>query len=225
MQTFTCCDCGREFSRPTVRGTRPKRCPDCRGGKVQRRFAACPECGAPAYPGRRCSYACTPRTRARRPCPVCGGPRKTGRTCGRQECITARGGAQASPLRLALEDGDSAVVVALLLDRTVSDGNCWLWTGPRDRDGYGTVRAGKGRDMSTHRLMAEAVHGPLHGEPVHHTCARRACINPDHVQPVTHYDNAAEMLARRWYETRIAELEAALSSVDPTNALLVGRVA
>lgn len=60
----------------------------------------------------------------------------------------------------------------------------------------------------------------------HHTCGDSRCVNPDHLQPVTHRDNTAEMLARHSYLARIAELEEALATIDPSHPLLaVVRVA
>lgn len=41
-----------------------------------------------------------------------------------------------------------------------------------------------------------------------------------HLEPVTHRDNTAEMLARHSYLARIAELEEALASIDAGHPLL-----
>ncbi|MDN5919384.1 MAG: HNH endonuclease [Pseudonocardia sp.] len=46
------------------------------------------------------------------------------------------------------------------------------------------------------------------GQYVHHRCANRMCVNPDHLQLTTARENTAEMLRRRYYEARIAALEA-----------------
>jgi 5-methylcytosine-specific restriction endonuclease McrA len=42
IQTFTCMECQRQWSRPTARGQRPKWCPDCRAKGLRER--ECPAC-------------------------------------------------------------------------------------------------------------------------------------------------------------------------------------
>jgi hypothetical protein len=67
-----------------------------------------------------------------------------------------------------------------------------------------------------HRVIAEFISGePLNGAPVHHKCANRSCLNPDHYQITTHCQNTAEMLARKYYESRISEAEKLLSAILP----------
>lgn len=62
---------------------------------------------------------------------------------------------------------------------------CWLWTGPLF-DGYGRIKIG-GQLNYVHRLSYEWVHGPVPaGHLVDHVCRNRGCVNPDHLQVVTH---------------------------------------
>ncbi len=101
-------------------------------------------------------------------------------------------------------------------DRT--ERGCWEW--PKVRDGYPYIRVGK-RDIGLHRMVLEIKEGlPLGVQSAHHICANTKCVNPDHLQPVTHRDNTAEMLARRTYLDRIEELEGALMALDPNHPLL-----
>lgn len=127
--------------------------------------------------------------------------------------------AQAKPLTLAYRAGDSAGVIAALLVTTEPVGACRIWTGRTDRNGYPRINIG-GQTVAVHRVMAEAVHGPMHGQPVHHVCATRTCLAPAHLQPVSERENIAEMLERNWYIKRIAELEEALGALDPTHTLI-----
>jgi hypothetical protein len=60
----------------------------------------------------------------------------------------------------------------------------------------------------------------LGSHQAHHTCAERACVNPDHLQPVTQRENVAEMLTRKSYVKRIEELEARLRQLSPDDPLL-----
>jgi len=126
-----------------------------------------------------------------------------------------------TPLRIAVESGDAASAISILRQSTVTDANgCWTWTGRSHKDGYSQVRVGS-REWSGHRLMATLVHGDIKGSAVvHHKCANRLCINPDHLQQVSHHENVAEMLQRNHYLARIASLEAALREAAPGHPLV-----
>src|SRR5205807_1016167 len=61
---------------------------------------------------------------------------------------------------------------------------CWTWGGAK-RNGYGAIFV-DGRTISTHRFSYEIHHGPIPlGLTLDHLCRNRACINPDHLEPVT----------------------------------------
>lgn len=90
------------------------------------------------------------------------------------------------------------------LDRTTG---CLLWQGARNRAGYPYVRF-KGVMVGAHRVVYKALLGPLAPrEPVHHVCARRACINPEHLQRASVAENSLEALGRAGLTQRIAWLE------------------
>lgn len=62
---------------------------------------------------------------------------------------------------------------------------CIPWPGRCDPDGYGRL-AGK----LAHRLMFEKINGPIpEGMEVDHLCKTRNCINPEHLEVVTHREN------------------------------------
>lgn len=62
---------------------------------------------------------------------------------------------------------------------------CWLWAGCVSSGGYGRV----GRKVA-HRLAYEELRGPVpHGLYLDHLCRVRNCVNPDHLEPVTHREN------------------------------------
>lgn len=65
---------------------------------------------------------------------------------------------------------------------------CWLWTGARVHNGYGTLgrgRAGSG-EVRVHRLAYELLIGPIpEGAQIDHRCHVRHCVNPTHLQAVT----------------------------------------
>ena len=99
----------------------------------------------------------------------------------------------------------------LLIGRTVLDGfGCWIFTGAKDRDGYGSLRVGS-RTFRAHRYAYELHNGELPlGSVVHHTCAVRACVNPAHLQAITPQENVAEMLERQQLLSVIDRLESEL---------------
>jgi hypothetical protein len=71
---------------------------------------------------------------------------------------------------------------------TRSEG-CWLWGGPPASTGYGQVRW-EGRPRHTHRLVYELLVGPVpEGLVLDHKCRTRLCVNPEHLEPVTHREN------------------------------------
>lgn len=66
---------------------------------------------------------------------------------------------------------------------------CWLWTGPRDRDGYG-IAYGRGGPRQAHRTVYVELIGTVgEGLKLDHECRRRHCVRPDHLEPVTEQIN------------------------------------
>ncbi len=74
------------------------------------------------------------------------------------------------------------------VDRSASDGH-WVWTGARSAAGYGVVSV-EGRPRLVHRVLWMRAHGPIpEGTEIDHLCRVRECVNPDHLEPVTHKVN------------------------------------
>ncbi|MFD9879982.1 HNH endonuclease signature motif containing protein [Streptomyces alboflavus] len=68
-------------------------------------------------------------------------------------------------------------------------GGCWEWTGHVKPNGYGQVRINR-RALHAHRVAYEAVRGPIpEGLVLDHLCRNRACVNPDHLEAVSHRTN------------------------------------
>jgi hypothetical protein len=66
---------------------------------------------------------------------------------------------------------------------------CWEWTARRDVLGYGQLlwnqRAGR-----AHRVAYEYFVGPIpDGLELDHLCRNPPCVNPDHLEAVTHREN------------------------------------
>jgi HNH endonuclease len=65
------------------------------------------------------------------------------------------------------------------------DRGCWRWTGARHPEGYGIFRE-NGRRFLAHRWSYEHHVGPIPDDlQLDHLCRVRACVNPDHLEPVT----------------------------------------
>lgn len=75
------------------------------------------------------------------------------------------------------------------IDRDTNTG-CWLWTAAVDKDpGYGRIWDGH-RMAHAHRVVYELNVGPIpDGLELDHLCRVRHCVNPAHLEPVTHAEN------------------------------------
>lgn len=66
---------------------------------------------------------------------------------------------------------------------------CWSWRGSVQSEGYGKFRL-NGRQVYAHRLSYELHKGPIpDGLTIDHLCRVRRCVNPDHLEAVTHLEN------------------------------------
>ena len=88
-----------------------------------------------------------------------------------------------------------------LIDISQHGTGCWLWDGGLNEDGYGTTTV-NGRTMGAHRATTLLLTGDL-GPELDHLCRTRRCVNPFHLESVSHRENVlrghgvAGMYARR----------------------------
>lgn len=76
---------------------------------------------------------------------------------------------------------------------TISTEDCWLYARYTDPKGYGRLKLnidGKWTTFLPHRVMYENIVGPIaKGLVLDHLCRVPSCINPEHLEPVTHRIN------------------------------------
>ncbi len=66
---------------------------------------------------------------------------------------------------------------------------CWIWLRRLTPKGYGRIQLG-GSEVYVHRAAWEFFRGPIPETlEVDHLCGMRCCVNPDHLEPVTHAEN------------------------------------
>ena len=97
----------------------------------------------------------------------------------------------------ALRQPDSGIgLPARFLAKIRYVDGCWIWTGSLDPKGYGRYGVGSKLDgthriLRPHRFAYERLVGPIgEGLVIDHLCRRRACVNPEHLEPVTNRENA-----------------------------------
>lgn len=67
----------------------------------------------------------------------------------------------------------------------VNEDGCWIWQGKLNNLGYGTYKR-----KSAHRMVYQYYKGAVpEGLELDHLCREPSCVNPDHLEAVTHQVN------------------------------------
>jgi hypothetical protein len=74
-------------------------------------------------------------------------------------------------------------------------GECWIWTGTRDPQGYGVAYVPGVLGMRAHRVAYQLTYGPIASPRlfVCHRCDNPPCVRPDHMFKGTAKENAHDM--------------------------------
>ncbi len=86
----------------------------------------------------------------------------------------------------------------------VTESGCWIWMAGSLR-GYGQISVGgrHGSMKGAHRIAYELLKGPIpKGLELDHLCRVTFCINPAHLEPVTHQVNAQRGEAGKYEKVR-----------------------
>jgi HNH endonuclease len=69
---------------------------------------------------------------------------------------------------------------------------CWLWIAGHDKLGYGKFHITKRFQCLAHRLAYQIIQGKIpENLELDHLCRVPSCVNPEHLEPVTHRVNIA----------------------------------
>lgn len=119
-------------------------------------------------------------------------------TCGERDCV--------NPQHLQACDGMSEVLAIYaepkedrFWSKVDKSGDCWEWTGARKGSGY--VKYGcfeyLGKTVLAHRLSYEIHKGEIpEGLEIDHLCFNPGCVNPAHLEAVTHRENITRAMRR-----------------------------
>lgn len=73
---------------------------------------------------------------------------------------------------------------------TISQNGCWQWIGYISKEGYARIKISHTQVYGAHRIAYDLFVGPVPtGLEIDHLCRNRACVNPAHLEAVSHRTN------------------------------------
>lgn len=75
---------------------------------------------------------------------------------------------------------------------------CWEWKKGKDESGYGFITV-KGKNKRAHRFSYEIFVSKIKDKmQINHICNNRRCVNPNHLEQVTHIENGSREKANHY---------------------------
>ncbi len=88
------------------------------------------------------------------------------------------------------EVNEGAMVRFYNKKKTDDQTGCWNWMGAIQSNGYGNFYFA-GNNILAHRFSYEAHKGRIPGDlTINHKCKNTRCVNPDHLEIMTQYENS-----------------------------------
>lgn len=84
---------------------------------------------------------------------------------------------------------------------------CWVWLGSMYDRGYGRKKV-SGKYVLAHKLYYEKYNGSVpEGLEIDHLCRNHSCVNPNHLEAVTHIENVGRGLLVKVYQKEAEEIK------------------
>jgi len=131
--------------------------------------------------------------------------------CGRPaplapKTMTSRGWTKGEAVRYILGHSGRTRPSGIIRFTVDSGTGCWLWAGSLQPNGYGHLTI-QNRQVLAHCYTYERLRGPIpDGYELDHLCRNPRCINPDHLEPVTHAENCRRGVRAKLDGSQVIEI-------------------